>query len=89
MAVGAEVAGWKTSRSLRTLGLCSAQKVITLSAKLVFMPQELRDYIVWHELAHLQEFNHSPRFHALCDSYCRGREKALEAQLKRFRAPLL
>lgn len=56
---------------------------------LVFLPQELRDYIICHELAHLSEMNHSPRFHALLDSYLDGREAMLAARLRAYSWPVL
>lgn len=77
------------SRGLHTLGRCSASGSISLSAALMFLPEHLRRYIICHELAHLTEMNHSPRFHALCDAYCSGRETLLAAELSRFRWPLL
>ena len=40
--------------------------------------------IAQHELTHLVEMNHSPRFHALLDEAVGGREAEYEAELKRF-----
>lgn len=92
-ALAAEVgavpqAGWRIASGRRILGTCSSRGLISLSAACVFLPQHLRDYIVWHELAHLSEMNHGPRFHAVCNRYCRGREKELVAELRRFQWPL-
>lgn len=81
-------AGWRIASGRRILGTCSSRGQISLSAACVFLPQHLRDYIVWHELAHLSEMNHGPRFHAICNHYCGGREKELTAQLRRFQWPL-
>ncbi|MDE7411236.1 MAG: M48 family metallopeptidase [Paramuribaculum sp.] len=82
---GVSVSAWKVGSGKRTLGTCSVSGVITLSAMLMFLPLHLRDYVVWHELAHRTHMNHSPRFHSLCDAYCGGREKALVRELKQFR----
>ena len=71
------------------LGRCNSRGVIALSSVLVFLPEELREYVICHELAHLDEMNHSPRFHALCDKYCRGRERQLEAALKAAVIPIV
>ncbi len=79
---------WAIGRGLRTLGTCSPSGTVTLSAALMFLPDELREYIVCHELAHLTHMDHSARFHALCDRYCGGREAALRAALRAFRWPI-
>lgn len=84
-----EVKGWSISRGHRVLGSCNSRREIKLSHVLVFMPQELRDYIVWHELAHLTEMSHNARFHALCNQYCHGQERCLIAALHAFRYPIL
>lgn len=76
-------------RGIRKLGHCTNKGVIQLSYMLMFLPEELVRYIICHELAHLSEMNHSPRFHALCNTYCNGKEKALEKLLKGFNFPIL
>jgi predicted metal-dependent hydrolase len=43
-------------------GSCSEKKNINFNIKIMFLPQELFDYIIVHELCHLGEFNHSRRF---------------------------
>ncbi|MFN8278350.1 MAG: M48 family metallopeptidase [Chitinophagales bacterium] len=46
-------------------GSCSTQGNINISLRLLFAPQEVIDYVLIHELAHLVHANHSPRFWAL------------------------
>ena len=55
----------------------------------MYMPDELRRYVICHELAHLTYHNHSKAFHALADRYLDGRERELDARLKAFRLPLV
>lgn len=87
--VGRQPGGWRISRGHRILGQCSSNGIISLSHVLVFLPLELCDYVIYHELAHLTEMNHSPRFHALLDSYLGGREAELVKKLKGFAWPVL
>jgi predicted metal-dependent hydrolase len=46
-------------------GSCHANGSILLNWRLIQMPPHLIDYVVVHELAHLREMNHSPRFWAI------------------------
>lgn len=45
-------------------GSCSSKHNLNFSWKLIMAPPQALDYVVVHELCHLHEFNHSPRFWA-------------------------
>ncbi len=45
-------------------GSCSQNGSLSFSWRLIFAPEFVRDYVVAHEVAHLKEMNHSPRFWA-------------------------
>lgn len=51
-------------------GSCSRKGNINLNLNLVRLPDELRDYVILHELCHLRHPNHGPQFHALLESLC-------------------
>ena len=46
-------------------GSCSRKGNLNFNWKLIMAPPQALDYVVVHELCHLHEFNHSPRFWAL------------------------
>ena len=46
----------------RTLGQCSANNYITLSPKILLMPEKLMDSVILHEMAHLVHHHHRKAF---------------------------
>jgi len=53
-------------------GSCSPAGNLTLNWKLLMAPEEIIDYVVIHELAHLKHMNHSKRFWDMVGQYCPG-----------------
>ncbi len=51
-------------------GSCSAGGTVSLNWRLVQGPDTVRDYIIYHELMHLREMNHSDRFWARVEKVC-------------------
>lgn len=51
-------------------GSCSHQGAISLNWRLIQMPDDVRDYVILHELMHIKELNHSPRFWRLVEAAC-------------------
>lgn len=49
-------------------GSCSSKHNLNFNWKLIMVPPEALDYVVIHELCHLREFNHSPRFWKLVET---------------------
>ena len=62
---GGKIPAMRVRRMKRSWGNCSAAGLITLNQHLVKAPPELIDYVIAHEVCHLQEHNHSPDFYAL------------------------
>jgi predicted metal-dependent hydrolase len=51
-------------------GSCSNKGNLNFSWRLLLAPYAVMDYVAAHEVAHLREPNHSPRFWALVESLC-------------------
>lgn len=62
-------------------GSCSRTGNINLSTRLLFAPDEVLEYVIVHELAHLVEANHSDRFWAVVERFM-PQYKACEKWLK-------
>lgn len=73
-------------------GSCSSSGDLAFSWRLVLAPEQVLDYVVAHEVAHLVEMNHSPAFWAVVDGLvgdARGPRRWLKthgAGLHRFQA---
>ncbi len=65
-------------------GSCSSNNNINLNVKLVELPEELMDYVIYHELVHLKIKNHGPDFWQELDKYV-GDAKAVDKELKKYR----
>jgi len=63
-------------------GSCSARGTISLNWRLLQAPDFVRDYVIYHELSHLREMNHSARFWAQVAEVCPA-WRAAECWLKR------
>ena len=81
---------WRWRQMRRAWGICSyahTPPVITFNKRLAFLPPELTELVIVHELSHLFHRNHSPRFHEHVRRYLPD-EREREKQLKTF-IPLL
>ena len=71
-------------------GSCSHASGIRLNWRLIHYPPHIVDYVIAHEVAHLQEMNHSPRFWSVVEQLypdwqsARRQLKAMASDLPRF-----
>ena len=63
-------------------GSCTADGSLSFSWRIMMAPPPVIDYLVAHEVAHLREMNHGPRFWKLCKELCTDTERC-KAWLKR------
>jgi predicted metal-dependent hydrolase len=57
-------------------GSCSWDGNLSFSWRIVMAPPVVIDYLAAHEVAHLREMNHGPKFWALCRELCPAMEEA-------------
>ncbi len=76
-----EITGLKVRDYKRRWGSCSSQGEIALNWRLLMAAPELQDYVMIHELCHLEHFNHSPRFWQAVAIHC-PQWRACREQLK-------
>jgi predicted metal-dependent hydrolase len=69
-------------------GSCSATANLSFSWRLILAPKSVFHYVVAHEVAHLVEMNHGPRFWRLVDQLAPNSERQ-RIWLKRNRTRLL
>ena len=71
-------------------GSCNSRKHISFCWKIVLLPEELAQYILCHELAHLRHLDHSAAFWRLTEELCPGallKRKKLAAQAELWPLP--
>jgi len=67
-------------------GSCSKKGNLNFNYRLAFLPEELRDYVIVHEICHIKEFNHSRNFWDLVAQQV-PEHRALNRQLREVTAP--
>lgn len=65
--IGRTVSGLTIRDTTSRWGSCAANGKLSFSWRLILAPTAILDYVAAHEVAHLQEMNHSARFWRLCE----------------------
>jgi predicted metal-dependent hydrolase len=74
--VGASYSGLSIRAQSTRWASCSAKGAMSFNWRLLLAPEPVLDYVVWHEVCHLEIRDHSPRFWALVERRCpRWREQ--------------
>ncbi len=79
--MGVTPTGFKVTTAKRRYGSCSGKNSLCFSCFLMNCPEEAVELVVVHELCHIREKNHGPRFYALLEQYLpdyRERKKLLK-----------
>lgn len=61
-------------------GSCSSKRNLNFNYRILFLPEDLCDYVIVHELCHLKELNHSSNFWKLVSvtiTNCKEKRKEL------------
>ncbi|MDD5459319.1 MAG: M48 family metallopeptidase [Phycisphaerae bacterium] len=66
-------------------GSCSGKNNINLNINISFLPENLQNYILLHELVHTKVKNHSKLFWTELDKYTQSKAKELAKELKNYR----
>lgn len=81
--LGVSYRAFALSSATTQWGSCTVDGKIRLNWRLIHFGLSIIDYVVAHELAHLREMNHSPRFWATVQSIFPGFEHARKALRER------
>ena len=67
--MGVSPTGLKITTAQKRYGSCSSKNSLCFSCFLMRYPEEAIDLVVVHELCHIREKNHGPKFYALLEQY--------------------
>lgn len=72
----------RLSGARRRWGSCSSGGTVRINWRLIMAPDFVRRSVVAHEVAHLVHFDHSPAFHALCETIAPGLQEPSDRWLR-------
>ncbi len=81
-AVGRKAKAIRFKDTASRWGSCTSDGSLNFSWRIMMAPRPVINYLVAHEVAHLREMNHGPKFWKLCAELCPDTERC-KAWLKR------
>lgn len=75
-AMGVEYSALSIRDQTSRWGSCSAARALSYSWRLILAPRFVLDYVAAHEVAHIREMNHGPRFWRLVLTHCKQAKDA-------------
>ena len=82
--LGEPAVAWRLRKVKTFWGCCNWRKrLITYNVELAHAPREQVEYVVVHELTHLQAHDHGPKFYALMDARLPGWQELRRALNRR------
>lgn len=75
--------GFRLTNAKGKWGSCNSKKLISINWRIVMLPPELIDYVIVHELCHIKEMNHSPKFWQTLSLFLPN-YSSLRKQLKKY-----
>lgn len=87
-SIGTSYSGLSIRAQSTRWASCSAKGAMSFNWRLLLAPESVLDYVVWHEVCHLDIRDHSPRFWALVED-CFPDWRAQRDWLRHFGATLV
>src|SRR4051812_40752933 len=87
-ALGVEYASIRIGNQRTRWGSCSATGAMSFNWRLLLAPEDVLDYVIWHEACHLTHLDHSQRFWSLLERH-RPDYRSQKAWLRRHGATLV
>ena len=81
-AIGKRAKAIRFRDTVSRWGSCTSDGTLSFSWRIMMAPPAVINYLVAHEVAHLKEMNHGPKFWKLCEELCPDTERC-RAWLKR------
>ncbi|HEY5818804.1 MAG TPA: M48 family metallopeptidase [Mesorhizobium sp.] len=69
-AIGKRAKGVRFKDTTSRWGSCTSEGSLSFSWRIMMAPAPVINYLVAHEVAHLKEMNHGPKFWKLCTELC-------------------